>query len=118
MSPAEKLRLMESFDVRKAVMSIVDSKDFLMEVTDLNRDQWEQGLNSKGEKIGEYESDDYAAMKYSENSRAGRGYVDLMLTHALERAMYARVSGDTIEIDSEDWKSEFLQERYVKKFTG
>ena len=116
MSPAEKLRLMESFDVRQAIMSIVSSKDFLMEeVVNQVIDQMEHGLNGDGKKIGKYDvknSTYYARKKYEINPLAGYGYVDLMYTHDFVRNLFAEINGDSIHIDSTDWKSEMLQDEY------
>ncbi len=110
---------LDALDIEQAVNTAASSSAFLSEVVDQNRDQWELGENSKGEKIGEYHSPEYAQMKFEENSRAGRGNVDLMLTHDLEKNMFAKSEGDgSITIDSGDWKSNMLQQRYGSEIFG
>ena len=118
MDAFELTEKIKAFDVDSILQVAAKSEAFLSEVVDANRDQWELGENSKGEKIGTYASPEYAQTKFEQNSRAGRGNVDLMLTHDLEKNMFAKAESDGIEIDSGDWKSDELKARYGEEIYG
>jgi len=107
---------LKNLDTDKVIQtSLEQTKDAL---ADLNIEQMHHGLNSDGEKIGEYRSEAYAEEKERMNPLPGFGIPDLKLTGAFYRATKVVIGGDNITIDSDDEKSAELQEKYGKEIFG
>jgi hypothetical protein len=118
MSPSEAIEKMKSFDVERAIELAATSQDFLLSVAKANRMQLKMGLKSDGERIGKYRSKPYAEKKNSMNGLAGMGNVDLILTGAFEKGIFAQSEGDTLEIGSTDTKTEMLTTKYGEEIFG
>lgn len=67
---------------------------------DANADQLLHGKREDGSLIGKYASRDYAASKYMENSLAGFGNIDLILTGAFKNGIFYKYLADGLLIDS------------------
>lgn len=85
---------------------------------DKQRDQMLLGLKSTGKKIGKYSSQSYAAKKYSMNSRAGKGNVDLRLTGDFHAGIGVEARNEGIFFFSSDPKEFELAERYGEDIFG
>lgn len=76
------------------------------------RDRWLLGKRPDGSIIGLYQSEDYAEEKYSKNSLAGFGNVDLTLTGSLWRGIQISGFNDEYEIFSTDSKYDEIKDKY------
>jgi hypothetical protein len=113
---AGMIRKFESLDAYSIAAEAADeTKDNFVS---LNAEQMHKGLDSEGEKIGEYRSELYAEQKHRINPLPGFGFVDLRLTGAFYEGMYMRVEGDSLLEGSEDEKAEGLEEKYGKAIFG
>jgi len=80
---------------------IVDTlKELEVSFLDANIDQLRHGKRSTGGQIGKYASADYAAMKYAENSLAGLGNIDLILTGVFSKGITIRFEPTKMVFDS------------------
>lgn len=105
----ERLNVMEV-----AVETINETKK---EFLDFNRDQLRHGLKTTGP-IAQYASSEYAQLKYSMNSLAGFGNVDLILTGSFSNKMTLLASGNKYAIDSGDEKTASLLLKYGTEVFG
>ena len=64
------------------------------------KERWLTGKDSNGNAIGMYRFEDYAEEKYSKNSYAGFGNVDLTYSGAMGRAIQINSTSDGYEITS------------------
>ena len=105
-----------SFNLRGEVCRAIEKNKGAMVL--LNLDQLYHGLNTEGEHFQEYavykmdEEYTYAEYKHELNHKPGEGNPDLKLTGEFYKAMFARLEGDDIIMDSTDEKSEWLQYHY------
>lgn len=95
------------------IEAVIDEKESII---DLNVDQIEHGINSDGEILGEYASDEYASLKKSMGSKAPSGIVDLKLTGEFLEGIYMGRKGNTGIIDSRDEKTDKLERKYDNIF--
>jgi hypothetical protein len=106
----------DKIDFRQSVKdSFVETEN---DYINLNLRQMLHGLNSEGDKIGEYASDVYASAKARFNPLPGYGVVDLRLHGAFYNGAQARLNGNTIEILSVDSKDPKLEAKYGKVIWG
>jgi hypothetical protein len=87
-------------------------------ITDRQRDQWIQGLNSKGQKIRRYRSASYAKLKHAMNPVAGLGFWDLDLTGQFKKETFTEIRGDKVIIDSTNEKTQSLVDRAGEEIFG
>lgn len=85
------------------------------EFMDLNKDQMQHGLDSKGDSLGEYKNAEYKAKKLALNPLA-QGRKDYKLTGAYYRGMFAIVDNGVIKTGSFDEKAPFLQPKPDERF--
>lgn len=102
-----KVQEMDLTDISRNVM--VQSEE---SYADLQREQFLHGLDSQGNKIGEYKQEAYADLKYNMNSLAGYPFVDLKFTGSFYSKIEANVVGDDIVIESTDDKAPELEAKY------
>jgi len=98
-------------------ITIVAVEETKQEAIALNKEQMIFGVDSNELDIGSYASSEYRAMKLNQNPFAG-GKVDLRLTGAFHRAMFAETSGNLLKIDSNDPKRSKLVEKYSDNIFG
>lgn len=109
------LKKLEAFDVENVVERIFESTE--EELVEAQRQQMLHGENRDGEKIGVYRSPTYADAKEKHNPLAG-GYVDLRVTEAFYRGIYASVVGEELLISSFDEKADDLEDKYGEEIFG
>jgi hypothetical protein len=88
------------------------------QLRDRQKDQLLSGLNSKGQKIGRYQSKKYASFKNQMNPAPGFGVPDLRLTGGFYKGIYSDVRGETVLIDSTDEKTTALVKKYGESVFG
>ena len=76
------------------------------------KNRWSLGKKPDGSIIGLYRSEEYAREKFSKNTSAGFGNVDLTLTGSLWRGIQISGFNDKYEIFSSDSKYEEITEKY------
>ena len=96
----EFIAKLERLNVMEVAVETINetSKAFL----DLNRDQLKHGWRATGKAIGTYKNTEYSKMKNQENSLAGMGRMDLILTHSMEEQMFIDVYPDKYLVGSSD----------------
>jgi hypothetical protein len=92
-----------------SVEAVTETKE---QIADLNIEQMSEGQDADGAKIGQYRNEEYAAMKFAMNPKAGFGNVDLKLTGAFVGGYYINVEADKIVEGSRDSKSAALEAKY------
>lgn len=110
---------------RLEAMSITDIVGTAMEntqkrLTDAQRNQMLEGLDSNGKKIGKYKSKTYAAKKFAMNPLAGLGNIDLKLTGEFQAAILVDVRPDnqSLVFSSADEKTAMLVSLQGKDIFG
>lgn len=107
---AEMLRRAKSVNrvlIRKMTAEIISEKH--QDFEQKQRDQMLLGLDNKGRKIGYYSTQAYSSRKYSMNSKAGYGVVDLKFKGDFQDEITARVvSANRFIMYSQDWKMKKL----------
>lgn len=88
------------------------------EVVDANVDQIERGIAPDEGYIGKYRSDEYAKYKKSIGSKAPSGKVDLKLEGDFIGGIFANPVADGLSIDSTDYKTDKLEEKYDGRIFG
>jgi hypothetical protein len=96
-------------ELLKIVSSLEDT------IVDMNTDQLMQGLNSKGESLGEYASAGYAEMKKTLNPA---GVVDLKLEGDFHSGFFIEAIKFPVRIDSKDSKTNKLVFHYGENIFG
>ena len=82
-------------------------------VEELNKNQLDEGLDSKGKKLTQYKYDSYAEYKHELNSKPGYGNPDLNLTGDFYSGFKVEEKGGTkYDITSLDRKTQTLTENY------
>jgi hypothetical protein len=115
-TPAEFIERLQSVDIMQVVVDVFEkTKDAYL---NLNRDQFKHGDKSTGKGIGIYANAGYALEKYSMNPEAGLGRVDLMLTHAFEKALFVDIYPDKFLVGSLDSKADQLDQDYGEDIYG
>lgn len=95
--------------IREAEMQAMKAiDDNLGTMADMNREQLLFGINSEGNRVGEYASPVYSALKKSRGSRAPFGVPDLLLEGNFHPSIFAKRNGDDIVFGAADWKYEKL----------
>ena len=89
-----------------ADLAIKTVKDTEVLFLDANADQLLHGKRSTGELIGKYSNPDYAAMKHAENSLAGLGNIDLILTGKFKNEIFIQYQKDALLFDSKGKEKE------------
>lgn len=110
----------QNFNAQQEIYdSIVDSSDVAVE---MNRSQLESGKTSDDVDVSpSYFSDFYASMKNRLNSAPTFGVPDLILTGDFHNGFYldlSKVNQGVFEIDSTDWKSAELTDKYGESIFG
>ena len=96
------------------VSAMMDESDTII---DTNVDQLEHGINSEGDFVGEYESEDYKALKKSMGSKAPYGKVDTKVIGDFHSGIYMKdIGGGKALIDSHDDKTPMLERKYDNLF--
>lgn len=102
-----RVQAMDLTDISRNVMAQSEES-----YADLQREQFLHGLDSQGNKIGEYKQEAYADLKYDMNKLAGYPFVDLKFTGSFYGKIEANVVGDNVVIESTDSKAEKIEEKY------
>lgn len=87
-------------------------------LTDLNKKQLYAGFDRDGQRLLQYRSPVYSEVKHRMNPLPGEGNPDLYATGSFYRGLYARVNGNTVEIESTDSKNDDLEKKYHEKIKG
>ena len=103
--------------LKKEIASLEDTIDrqmFRKEkwIREKIRKRWLLGKDPDGNIIGLYASEDYANEKFSQNSMAGFGNVDLTLTGSLGQKIQIGGFNNEYEIFSKDPKFDDITEKY------
>ena len=91
-------------------------------IIDINVSQLEEGIGSDGTQVGEYASDEYAAIKQALGSKAPPGVVDTKLSGDFHDGFHVEpFQGSTpgnsgVLIDSRDEKTDKLERKYSDLF--
>lgn len=95
---------------------INSSSDISEAIVNLNRQQlYQLGEDIKGLRFAPYNSIYYAEMKF--NLRGdGKDLTDLFLTGDFQNGMYLYFEGEMYGINSQDWKTSKLEEKYGEIF--
>jgi hypothetical protein len=110
------LKKIEAINVDHIAESIIEStEDVLIET---QRAQMMAGLASDGGKIGEYKQELYAVKKHGMNPGAGFPNVDLRYKGDFQEKITAVVIGNELVIDSSDWKTGKLVDKYGERIFG
>ena len=113
----------EIVTLQKNIQLLIDNFDEIIKsciadndesIIKIQQNQMLLGENSEGDKIGMYQDVFYADEKYSMNTKAGHGYVDLKYSGDFYNAMFLKIVGDEFEIDSTDEKAKDLKDKYNK----
>lgn len=88
------------------------------DMTRRQREQFLEGKNSKGKRIGRYRNPAYARLKAQMNPVPGLGNVDLRLTGEFLKGVYTEIRGDQVIVDSVDEKTNDLAEKYGEVIFG
>ena len=97
-------------DVKQASYeAVVQTKEV---ITDLQKEQMYQGLNSEGKKIGRYRNNKYARAKFDMNPLPGLGIPDLKLTGAFYAGFKTEVTPEIFITSSTDEKNADLTAKY------
>ncbi len=113
-TPKGMLERLQGLDVgRQVKMTIGQTKQLII---DKNQDQLMQGIRSDGTEI----TPPYTYFTREKKKEKGRdpNIVTLYDTGDFFREMFVDVGSDVIEIDSMDYKSDDLQEKYGEKVFG
>lgn len=101
---------LKTVDVKDiSFQSVSETKEV---ITDIQREQMFQGLNSKGNQIGSYASYDYAVEKNDMNPLPGFGIPDLKLTGAFYAGFGTEVTPEEFSTSSSDEKNADLTAKY------
>ncbi len=87
-------------------------------ITDRQKGQMLEGVNSKGARIGRYRSGAYAQMKAAMNPIPGFGVPDLLLTGQFYKSIFTEVRGDKVLTDATDEKTQSLVNKYGEEIFG
>ncbi len=94
-------------------------KRFDPDLLDINQEQMMEGENGDGKPIGELQQPEYIKFKRSIGSRAaGKGLADLRVIGDFQDSRYVEHKGDSITIDSKDWKKSRLTKKYGYQIFG
>lgn len=106
-----------SSKVRSRLPEMVSDTAF--EITELNKDQLQEGIDSQGKTLSpEYKNPYYSKKKFSMNSRAGFGIPDLKFKGGFYRGFDVVVGYDSFEVNSSNSKTEELVKKYGKYIFG
>lgn len=112
----EILEKLESLDIDQvAEEAMRKSED---DLTEANKKQLYAGFDRNGNRLQEYRSAVYAEVKHRMNPLPGEGNPDLKATGSFYRGLYAKVSGNTVEMVSTDSKDEDLEQKYGEEIKG
>lgn len=114
MTPLDLLGRLQNINVdRAAKMTLGETREIFL---DLNREQLMSGIRADKSKI----TPEYAHFTRQKKQEQGRDpdVVTLYDTGDFYRAMFLDVGSDLLEVDSTDYKSEELQEKYGEKIFG
>lgn len=112
-------QLIEKFrkiDVKESVIEAFNKTEDTY--TELNLIQMLHGKTRDGQPIGEYHSEVYAQAKNRYNPLPGFGVVDLRITGAFYGGVFARIQGQSIFMNSSDFKTPKLLNKYGERIFG
>lgn len=117
MTPFERkiLRLKSTLNETEEII-LTATENFLKAneefLEDLNVQQLQEGVNSKGEKLGKYRNSSYARFKNRLNPTAGLGNVDLILSGKYSKGIEAKVKAKALVFEGTDSKTAFIDNKY------
>jgi len=91
---------LKGIDLQQIIIDVF--KTFELRIIRQNVIQLEKGFDSKGEPIGEYKNFSYAKKKYAQNSKAGFGNMDLILTGDFVAGIFIEFTSDSLIFDSKN----------------
>jgi hypothetical protein len=104
-------------ELKKQISMIQDLIDYQLHeneswIRETIRSRWALGLKPDGSIIGLYAGEDYAREKFSKNSSAGFGNVDLTLTGSLWKGIQISGFKNEYEVFSKDSKYDEIVDKY------
>lgn len=110
---AQRLKALDISQVAEVATDITSPA-----ISQLNREQLEEGFDSNGERLNKYRNPIYARKKAAMNPKPGLGNPDLKLTGSFYRGIRADVEDGQIHVYSTDSKDPELVEKYGSDIYG
>lgn len=110
------IKRLKSLDISEVAEVATDATS--PAISQLNREQLEEGFDSNGERLRKYRNPIYARKKAAMNPKPGLGNPDLKLTGRFYRGIRADVEDGQIHVYSTDSKDPDLVEKYGSDIYG